>query len=234
LFALGIFPCCEAKQPAGKASEKASAKPVAAPASTKEGPSSPPAPAVVAPAAEIKLGPNLLPNGNFEKWAPQERAPWPWSHGWGYPTVEEMPSIVKAYHEGPIVVQEGAFALEQTWKRSDVPDSVTALLSNKASGLEPKSAYRLSFMAWNQSKSTGGVQVWSSQDPNNMVCLLRIEVLPSDAFKTYSGDFTVNKEKEVTLSVGNAGPEFPSTIVWDDFKIQKIETPAPDAKPSAH
>ena len=80
-----------------------------------------------------------------------ERVPWPWKHGYGYATVDEMPSVARMCKED---VPDGAYALEQTWNRSDAEDTVFQRFGITLESLKPNTSYRFTVKVKNESKGT--------------------------------------------------------------------------------
>ena len=177
-------------------------------------------PSSVLPAAET----NLIENGSFEKWAPRERVPWPWKHGFGYPAVDEMPSSVQLRREG---AQDGAYALEQTWRRSDAADSVFARFGITVDGLKPRTAYRFTVRAKNESNGTVVVSPYSVKegDGKEVVENLKlglVEVKPGDGYQNLKGYFQTGDEGSVRLAAACIDGEYPVTVVWDDWRLVEL------------
>lgn len=174
---------------------------------------------------------NLISNGCFAEWFVNERVPTGWSHGRpGIPEAEAASTIKRFVGDS----FRGGVAIEQTWRTSDAAQAVTDHFGVTVKDLKPKTKYRLTVNARNESSATVTISPYAEMPPSGAeketkyenLALAFVKLTAGGGMKEYSGEFTTGEQSTVrfTASCGaeDAGA-YPVKVLWDEWALKEVE-----------
>ena len=221
LLLCALYGCTDHEQPALQSAKAPSDRPA-------------PGTMVVGSVAPVELPPlpSLIRNGDFSVWPPRSAAP----SGFEAPGGSKECSSIEPETKQAVSPPR---AVRQTWHVTDKAGSFFRTFRTWATGLKPKTAYRFTFQADNQSQNTIIVVIYEYYVPEPVAPptpprgqrLGILEVPPTDGSKEFSLNFTTGSEDVFSVmffvKTAGDGKGFPATCIWDDWHLAKAKTATP-------
>ncbi|MBX7255479.1 MAG: hypothetical protein K1Y02_03870 [Candidatus Hydrogenedentes bacterium] len=164
---------------------------------------------------------SLVRNGRLGNWPDGQRLPIHWTHAVGY-TLQNMPSLIERYKGN---TPAPGYVAVQTWRESDVADSIYKQFGQTIENLKPHTHYRLSVKALNLSDWTAMVAVWgvdSSKESQQNLSPAFILVRPSKefGFLDYSGEFDTGSYS--TIRIVTCSRKAGTKVAWTAFEMNEM------------